>query len=293
MIEEKCYISMNAEDQLIECIKEDAFREKGTEFGRAVEDAFDEQGIEVLLDAGFQGVTYDITDMLRQDYKLNIMLATEEELNLCNSTMDFYSAVLLDEKSPLLSDEQDFERYSDNALTYPVHQQGYSVNDVVDCIHEEEFCESMFIRSVAEEIEDADFHYKNSELVMCVSGNGKELLDVMDKIAHQEGNLEVPKETTIGLFDSVNGTCSDLSIIPEQPVIFPAEMINDIQIEGAGEQNRYYTVDETCGFISKVWENDITPTNEEPVLSEENMHDVYEHLTDLQKQKEKDSVKEY
>ena len=40
MIEEKCYISMNAEDQLIECIKEDAFREKGTEFGRAVEDAF-------------------------------------------------------------------------------------------------------------------------------------------------------------------------------------------------------------------------------------------------------------
>ena len=265
-------------------VKEDAVKE-GYEFAARLEEYL--QGYdyeqEAFEEVGYHGITYDFGDLLKQDYHLNIMLGTDMEQN--------YDMGSIPSIFNNMGDTPYFEDEIDNALTYLIHQQGYEVAEVVAELKKGEDdmrSDSSFIRSVAEEISEMPA-YSMMELTVSVSGSGRELLEVLDKIAKKEGSIEISKDSSVGLFNEWLGTCSQLDIKLEQPAVIPVDMIRNMQIERAGDENYGYTVSKVCDLSGSFWKGEVSTTNEQPELIHEDISAIMEAFrNDMEKQAEID-----
>ena len=202
---------------------------------------------EIVEDIGGIEVNFDAAEFLNHDYHLNFILGTSEERN--------YSWGLIGrcfcQKEVR---EDDFK----NCLCYLIRQQGHSVEDVIlgyrRKVNGIERKQCMFVDSVIEELTQATSITGSTALTVCVSGSGKDLLDLLDAVYKKDKSLVFSRRTTVGLFDPFCGGGSLLEIALEKPFEIPAHMVYDIQVEGANTQCRGYTVDSVYGLIGYVWE---------------------------------------
>jgi len=290
------FISM--ENDLYDTILENAKKE-----GQDFEDSFKrfeiyQEGTRGLLEVGgYNGVEIDVESFLNNDYKLNLMFATQTEVNLdMGSITDFYTSDFND----FYRDKNDFEEHGDNALTYLIHQQGYDVEEVLKALNNEDFQytqESNFVKSVIDEIEEYN-GYVMSEVTALVSVKGRDLIDLIDTITiesdkfdNKKRYIEFSKGTTIGLYNEWSGCGSNLDIALEKPAVFPCDMVRNIQIEGAGRENDGYSVNEVYGMVDTVWtEGKVSITDEQPILKEENLKEVFDKISKPEKVKDKNDM---
>lgn len=238
---------------------------------------------EILEMGGYNGTGVELHEFLDMDYHINIMFATDNERNSDMSAItsmfrgDINDSTSLDDG--FLNDERHFAAVTDNALTYLIHQQGYELDTVYESWVGEKPSENAFIKSVVDEAND-NYYGGCSELTAMTSVSGEELLTVLNNIAHGTNNLSFSKETEIGLFNEWSGAGSALEIALEQPAVFPADMVRNVQFEGASKDlNDGYTVDDVYGLIGSVWtKGSVTVTEEAPTLKEENMKETQAKL---------------
>jgi len=279
----------------------DTILENAKKEGQDFEDSFKRfemyrEGTRGLLEAGgYNGVEIDVESFLNNDYKLNLMFATQTEVNLdMSSITDFYASDFND----FYRDKDDFEEHGDNALTYLIHQQGYDVEEVLKALNNEDFQytqESNFVKSVIDEIEEYN-GYIMSEVTVLVSAKGRDLIDLIDTIESDKFDdkkryIEFSKGTTIGLYNEWIGCGSNLDIALEKPAVFPCDMVCNIQIEGAGRENDGYSVNEVYGMVDTVWtEGKVSIVDEKPILKEENLKEVFDKISKPEKVKDKNDM---
>lgn len=264
---------------------------------------------EVLEMFDFEGVSVDLDSYVRNDYHINLMFATEQEKNLDMTAIEGMIPALDDVSDTYLHSETDYVKNTDNALTYLIHQQGHTVEELFEKVYGEEpeiaendskealvetkGRDSDFIQSVANEINE-NYYGGMTELTALTSVKGEQLFELLDNIAHGNDYIVLPKETEVGLFNEWSGAGSSLEITAEKDIVIPADMVRNIQFEGTSHEgkvasNEGYTVDEVYGLIGSVWEkSSVEVTSEAPVLREENMKDVQakliEHKDNLDKE---------
>lgn len=248
---------------------------------------------EVLEEAGYNGISYELTDFLCDDYKLNLMLATEKEEDM---DMGSIPSVFLNHADNIHESYADDEKYGfkndiDNALTWLIHQQGHEVSEVYAALTENMEGQEGFIASVVREIQDCPV-YSMMETTVSISASGQNLLDTLDVLSGtSDKNLEISRDSSVALFNEWQGTCSNLEIELESPVIIPADMIRNVQMEGAGRENNGYTIDETCGLIDKYWKGTVDVTEKQPELVHEDISAMKEaFLAKNEKQKEQAEI---
>lgn len=238
--------------------------------------------IYAVLDlGGWNGIDVDYKSYLDRDYFLNIMLATSEEQNMdMNSISDFF---IQREQS-----EETLKKESDNALTYLIHQQGYTVKDITKAYSNKETA-SEFVKSTKQELDSLE--HSSSELTMCVSLKGQALIDTLDALLDKDNiqNLKVSPKTTVGLFNEWNGSCSNLDIKLEKDFIFPNNMVRNIQVDKSSHRDfsnahKYgYTVQNVCDPAAAVWKNGkISVTDEQPVLVNETLEEMQKAFVPVQ-----------
>lgn len=264
---------------------------------------------EVLEMFDFEGVSVDLDSYVRNDYHINLMFATEQEKNLDMTAIEGMIPALDDVSDTYLHSETDYVKNTDNALTYLIHQQGHTVEELFEKVYGEEpeiaendskealvetkGRDTDFIQSVANEINE-NYYSGMTELTALTSVKGEQLFELLDNIAHGNDYIVLPKETEVGLFNEWSGAGSSLEIAAEKDIVIPADMVRNIQFEGTSHEgkvasNEGYSVDEVYGLIGSVWEkSSVEVTSEAPVLREENMKDVQakliEHKDNLDKE---------
>lgn len=120
---------MYLEENLASQIKTLA-EEKGDAFVEALENLDEDLPYELLEQFGYEGASVDMSEFLDHDYKVNLLLATKQELNYDNTSISRMAHGIIGEDGKLtLKDYNDFhdktvtaadqlETYSDNALSY-------------------------------------------------------------------------------------------------------------------------------------------------------------------------------
>jgi hypothetical protein len=237
---------------------------------------------EILEEGGLQSETINHEAFLSNNYHINLMFATPKEQNYdmgAIPTMFYESA----EKSA------DFDYFTDNALTYLIHQQGYTLADVYEgMVHPKKVEDKKFLKSVVEEIDNFPW-YSMAELTALISLSGKDLIDTLDAIANGRDYIKLSKETMIGLYNEWQGTGSQLGIELEKDAIIPTNMVRNVQFEGERytkvHENNGYSVDDVYGLIGRCWtQGKAGLASEEPVLKEEDMKKTQAALRVLNKQ---------
>lgn len=207
---------------------------------------------ELIEDVGGIAMKLDIADFLRHDYKLNLILATETELNY---DMGMIQYEFSSKAGPALRNKERLADSADNMLNFLIRQQGYEASDIIeDYRSDNREMESKFVKSVINELEN-DIDYGMSALTVCVASSGKELLDTLDNLlsGDKDKGVLISVGTSMGLYDPWNGCGSQLDIKAEKPFIIPSDMVHNIQVENASNHGYGYTVDETYGMVGTVW----------------------------------------
>lgn len=234
----------------------------------------------LLSEIGYEGIKVNLDSLLKNDYHINLMFATESEQNF-DMTSISSSFFYCDDLEYLFSKTaMEFEKITDNALTYLIHQQGYKLSDAYKSYYAGKESKSEFIQSVVNEINSTS--YSMNELTALTTSSGAELLDLLDDIAHRRGFICLSKETEMGLFNEWQGAGSALEIQLEKPFVIPTSMVRNLQFDCSGrddfvnKKNNYgYTVDDVYGLIGSVWtQGNVSVTNEEPTLTKEDMKDT-------------------
>lgn len=249
----------------------DRYNELADEYGVEMIDRFlyqidngDIPAYEVAENIGLE-VYADPLDFVDKSYHLNLVLAdktdgkegsgvdinnlfTENEINFVNKT-------------------QNVAEMLNNSVTYLVQQQGFKIDEVLNEFHNQvldkesnsdELRYNNFIVSVFEEVQNAPQY---AQLTSFVSSGGKELIDLLDAVAHKDENkvIEISDNATIGLFDGkYNGTGSNFEIELEKPFLFTADMVDYIQIE-----------DEKTQHIGNIWKGEVNVTDISDTIRQE------------------------
>ena len=269
---------LDADTPLFDEIKANA-RKEGPEF-ESLYNAFCEEcgsEYEAFINCGYNGITVKVEDFLNHDYRINLMLATDNERNY---DMGAISDYFIDEDRFVYDDPANDKR-EDNALTYLIKQQGGSDKDVKDAyknlakeMEEKNYKEydsvlekidDDFIKSVVDELYNYP-DYGMSEVTALVTLRGRDLIEVFDSIAHKEGNIQLSKDTSIGLYEEWNGAGSQFDIQLNKPLVFPATMIRNVQVEKAGRDvNRGWTVGDTYDLIGSCWKGECSAVKDDEI----------------------------
>lgn len=264
-------------DTFGDTLKDNFYYDKSTEETDLINDYLEEECLsleEALAQSGFNGVSYDIHDIIGE-YHLNIMLGSDRERNYDMGSIP--STYMRDKEAFVESAGTLIEQGRfDNALTYLITQQGYKPAEVIQASYryiDDNPCNaeppaSAFIKSTAEEIGEFP-GYSMAELTALVTINSSNL-DVIDRIVKGEGYLSFNKDTMLGLYNEWQGAGSTLDIKLEKPFDCPASMARSVQVEGQDKSlTSGYTVNETYGLISTCWKGTVTTLNTEPERSSE------------------------
>lgn len=284
---------ISLEDNLLRSLHVSVEQNK-PEFLSDLDTMIQEEGNYGTLEAfGYKGTEYDMDKFLDNAYKVNIQLATESEKNSSISLVDQGFNILDKEgKFEKETNDMNIKGVSDNALTYLLHQQGYSFEETVQAMQKSTIDESyenpsQFITSVVEELRDnSDW---GGQLTALVEMSGTDLVDMLDKVTSEDKNKEnivLGENTTMGIFDRSSGSGSNFDIQLDSEAVIPLSMIENIQLESSGrddfvrqDANIGYTVDDTYGFVGSVWTDTYKgTTDKEPELLQENMKETFETL---------------
>ena len=274
-------------------------------------------------ECGYNGVDANLDGILRNTrLKVNIMFATDCERNYDMSSIigafGNYSRPAFDfNKQNLENGYNDF----DNALTYLIHQQGHTVNEVFGCMLRGDETND-FLKSIDSELAN-NTSEGLSELTCLIELSGEDILSFFNTITSQTPEnqfLSFSKDTMIGIFNEWSGGGSLLEVQLEKPFVVPVSMIRNVQVEGAlkqtyqmqqlneqkweaqrdadeskvrslnykinklaNESNDGYTVDEVFGLVGSCWADTLSYTNEAPELVQEDMLKTLNNAIALEK----------
>ena len=279
--------------------------------------------IDDLNECGYIGVDYNIGDLLKNtSVKVNILLGTDTERNYDMGSI--VTAYGNDYQYPFKNyAKPDADDY-DNALTYLIHQQGHTVQEVLAnhldcCLSEEQISKSGFIKGVCTDIEENSSEAM-SELGVYVELSGDEIVKFCDKLSDKNAYLVFDKEVNIGLFNEWSGTCGYPDNYLERDFVVPTTMVRNVQIEGVRPitrnraeelRNIYkntdseyekqragqnletegvigYTIDGVCGMVGDFWKsNSVSYTNTAPTLVNENIETTLNEIEQTIEEKNK------
>ncbi|MDO4596672.1 MAG: hypothetical protein Q4B30_06900 [Coriobacteriaceae bacterium] len=200
-----------------------------------------------LYEAGYEGVDMRIEEGLDHmgELRVNLMLSTpDEELG---DIMHCYGA----EPDGCATDA----RYADNALSYLVSQQGHGIDALLACRESGQETGDGLIDSISDELDETS--YLSSQLTALVSMSARDFLRMGEALEKGQGSVMVPTGALVGLFDRFGGSGGALGIELAKPAVFPVGMLDAVQVEGAGEHNPGYTVDEVYGLVGSCWDADL------------------------------------
>lgn len=222
---------------------------------------------DLLEEAGYNGIDVNLADLLRNTrLHVNVMFATKEEQNYDMSSI---VTAFGSWKTPCPNDVKDF----DNALTYLIHQQGHTVEEVYDCFFANPIGfpyerQTNFVESVVDDIVNNSSD-GCSELCVLIELTGWDIVKFFEAVLNNQGYIKFGKNTELGIFNEWSGCGGLLDIQLEKDFIVPIEMIRDIQIEGAGIVNNNYTVNSVYGLIGSCWKDSFSFTEIGPELVSE------------------------
>ena len=201
-----------------------------------------------------QDIVVDDITAISQPVKLNLLLQGEYEF-----TSGF---TIIHQLNGILSGRIELSRadLEQNALTWLIYQQGYTLQDLVTNTN------SIFLQSVREELQNISDDINILTIACTASVKDMEVAGLNAGAVKQP--LKFSKDVTIGLFDPQRGTGSLMCIALEKPLIIPQEMIFDIQIEDAKNNEYSHTIDSTFKDIDNPWETtlEVATRNEQPLL---------------------------
>lgn len=277
--------------------------------------------IDALNECGYIGVDYNIDDLLRNtSVKVNILLGTDTERNYDMGSIviaygNDYQYPFKDYAKP---DADDY----DNALTYLIHQQGHTVQDVLAnhldcCLSEEQISKSGFIKGVCTDIEENSSEAM-SELGVYIELSGDEIANFCDKLSDKNAYFVFDKDVNIGLFNEWSGTCGYPDNYLERDFIVPTTMVRNVQIEGVRPMTREraeelrniykysdsehkrqraersletegaigYSIGWVCGLVGDFWKsNSVSYTDTAPILVTENIETTLNEIEQANEEK--------
>lgn len=267
MLEDYIYeMNLSEDAKLLDMISKEITKHSD----KGISELYDEFGLDfdLLEEAGYNGIDVNLADLLRNTrLHVNVMFATKEEQNYDMSSI---VTAFGSWKTPCPNDVKDF----DNALTYLIHQQGHTVEDVYDCwfANSQGFPyehQTNFIESVVDDIVNNSSD-GCSELCALIELTGWDIVTFFEAVLNNQGYIKFEKNTELGIFNEWSGCGGLLDIQLEKDFVVPVDMIRDIQIEGAGKENNNYTVNSVYGLIGSCWKDSFSFTDIEPELISEN-----------------------
>lgn len=279
--------------------------------------------IDDLNECGYIGVDYNIDQLLKNtSVKVNVLLGTDTERNydmgsIVTAYGNDYQYPFKDYAKP------DVDDY-DNALTYLIHQQGHTVQDVLAnhldcCLSDEQISKSGFIKGVCTDIEENSSEAM-SELGVYIELSGDEIPEFCEKLSDKNAYFVFDKDVNISLFNEWSGTCGYPDNYLERDFVVPTTMVRNVQIEGvrpitrkrADElRNIYkntdseyakqkagqdletegvlgYTIDNVCGMVGDFWKsNSVSYTDTAPTLVNENIETTLNEIEQTIEEKNK------
>lgn len=136
-------------------------------------------------------------------------------------------------------------------LVWLAKQQGYTLEDVVETLKDEEYVNpNKFISSLATEIFNG---YGCEALTFCVEMTLGQAIDLKEKMkSNPNGSIVLNKNVTCGLFDPWQGGGSVLDISCEKDVEIPFENIWKFYIDEK-RSNRYDSIHNVYGTDDSIW----------------------------------------
>lgn len=222
---------------------------------------------ESVQEAGYNGIDVNLDGLISNtSIYVNIMLATEKEENY-----DMASIVTAYGHYKLPDVHEVDEDVLDNALTWLIHQQGYSVCEVFKCLFENPTGfgyehENNFVESIVDEIVN-NTSEALSEVTMLVRLSGQQIIDFFNYFA-EDGtqNICIKKNAEVGIFNEWAGCGGCIGILLDKDVVVPKSMIRGYQIEDSGESS---CVGDVYGLSGAAYKDVLSFTEENPVLFEE------------------------
>lgn len=226
--------------------------------------------------AGYEGLDLNLDKLLgKSDFKVNLLLATEQEINhdMC-SIVNSYGNNL-----EAINTDRLQVKDLDNALTFLIHQQGHTVEEVYDTLLFNKETDSKFIKSLVSELDNCTYTMNN--LTVLVKLNGNQLVDLHDDIDEND-NITLSKDCMLGLYNKWNGSGSVLEIELERDLVIPKSMIYDTQVEDRfSKRVGEYTVDHTYGLCGDAWVDGYEGKSEQaPELKAEDMEQMLHNIKD-------------
>lgn len=124
---------MYLEEDLASQIKTLA-EEKGDAFVEALENLDEDLPYELLEQFGYEGATVDMSEFLDHDYKVNLLLATEQELNYDNTSISRMAHGIIGEDGKLTL--KDYNDFHDKTVTALISINGNNLVEMLDKVAE-------------------------------------------------------------------------------------------------------------------------------------------------------------
>lgn len=183
---------------------------------------------------------------------INITLAYNGEANVDFSSISKLTNIHVSKHYP--------EEYVvSNAITWLIHQQGYTLADLFSGV------KSPFLDSVRTEL--VNNRSDMTALTLCVNVSKKNL----EEIVLNGDNFVLSHNMNCGIFDMWYGTSSCMNIILEKDVVVPSSMLFNIKVEGSNDAK--CTVGQVCDFTEKFWKPAYLGKSFEPAMLEFDTHD--------------------
>lgn len=223
---------------------------------------------EDVASVGYNGVEMDIDGIFRQSScRINIMFATEKEKN--QDMGSIIRAYGNDYQLPFANWSVSEEDY-DNALTYLIHQQGYTVKEMLICLMKDDYDKhDAFIGSIFHEIANNSSE-AISELTALVALSGNDIIRFFTALLKGKGYLAFSPDAVIGIFNEWNGNGGMFEIKLKKAFVVPISMVRGIQMEGV-DPSHTYTVNSVYDMVGPCWDNDLSYTNIPPELVQEDI----------------------
>lgn len=184
---------------------------------------------ELLAFGGYKGWDVASEAFFDKDYSYTFHMATSNEVNSAPNAI-YQSLDTEGMYSAIYNNQEMFEKVTDNALTYLIHQQGYTLDNVYTEMKSPDnaLYPSPFIESIINEFKAAS-ETQTTELGLSITINGKgsEFLQKLGDLARGYA-LEVNQEAFVGLTDVNTGKYIGQGIKLEQNAIIPSAMIQTI-----------------------------------------------------------------
>lgn len=279
--------------EIIDFIKEKAPDNIKRTYAMLLEDGFN--NTDLLNFVGYKGYNIDWHDYLMSGYDVNLMFATEKEKNF---DMCSISDMTQDLDNFNIDNLHDFKETCDNALTYLIHSQGYTLNDFYNASYDKdsELRQSKFLKSLIEEVNE--LQYCMNELTILVTINKDNIDDFVNGLVDDTKDFVITKDDnngydnsfTIGLFNEWQGAGSVLGICLEKDLHIPTTMLRNWQMENVNDRelNNGYTVDTVYGFGKCLCDMCVKIENSEnrPKMVEEDYSEAFNTIHEEQEKEE-------